>query len=82
MQAAQLQHLQRSPLAGRGVVHLMDGSTFEGWVLVSGGTLTIDGRLRVSSGPSYRYSYSYRRQVRRTYPVRAIRCVEWAEAGQ
>jgi hypothetical protein len=71
----------RSQLAGRAIVHLRDGITYTGWVEVGGGVLTIDGSLRTTTGPRYRSTYIYRPAVQRTYPVRAVKRIDW-ETGE
>lgn len=68
---------QRSRTAGRALAHLRNGYTYRGWVEVNGGLVMIDGRLRVSTGPSHQRRYTYRPRVQRIYPLRAVRCVEW-----
>lgn len=82
MTPASVQPLQRSQLAGRGVVYLENGATFEGWLTLSSEMLTIDGRVRVSTGPSHSPVYTYRSEVKQTFPVRAIRRIDWAEASR
>jgi hypothetical protein len=72
----------RSPLAGRAVAHLQNGHTYCGWIEIGGGVVTIHGRLRTTTGPSPRGHYSYRKVVRRTYPARAIKRIDWLEASQ
>ncbi len=72
----------RSPLAGRAVAHLNGGYTYSGWVEVGGGVVTIDGRLRTKTGPTHDRTYIHRRPVRRTYPVRSIRRIDWAEDAE
>jgi hypothetical protein len=65
--------------AGRALAHLRNGYTYLGWIDVGGGLVEIDGRLRVITGPSHARRDTYRSRVQRTYPVRALRCVEWME---
>jgi hypothetical protein len=72
----------RRPLAGRAVAHLANGNTYSGWVEIGRGVVTIDGRLRTTAGPSHCGAYEYRRPTRRTYPVRALKRIDWAEPGQ
>jgi hypothetical protein len=71
----------RSPLAGRAVAHLKDGYTYSGWVEVGGGVVTIDGRLRTKTGPSHSRTYIHRGAVKRTYPVGALRRIDWTESA-
>jgi hypothetical protein len=76
---AQTQRPKRNPLAGRAVAHLANGYTYAGWVEVGGGVVTIDGRLRTKTGPSHSRTYIHREAVKRTYPVRSIRRIDWTE---
>jgi hypothetical protein len=64
------------------VAHLRNGYTYSGLVEVSDGVVTIDGRLRVSSGPSDSPLRTYRGRVRRTYPLRALRRIDWTEPAE
>lgn len=79
MPAAQLQRAQRNPIAGHGVVYLADGSTFEGCVWVSGGGVTIDGRLRVVSLVGGQRTATYRARRCRTVALRLVREIVWSE---
>lgn len=72
----------RNQLAGPALAHLRNGYTYSGWVEVSGDVVTIDGRLRTKTGPTHSRTYIHRRPVRRTYPVRSIRRIDWAEAAE
>ena len=76
---AQTWRPKRSPLAGRGLVYLADGSTFEGCVWISGGAVTIDGRLRVVSLVGGRRVATYRQRRCRTVALRLVREIVWSE---
>lgn len=82
MTAAQPQRPKRNPLAGRAVAHLTNGYTYNGWVEVGGGVVTIDGRLRTKIGPTHSRIYVNRSAVKRTYPVGALRRIDWEAASK
>jgi hypothetical protein len=82
MTPAQLQRPKRNPLAGRAVAHLTNGYTYNGLVEVGGGVVTIDGRLRTSTGPAHCPTHIHRGLVKRTCPLRAVRRIDWVQASQ
>jgi hypothetical protein len=71
-----------SRLVGRAFVHLTNGYVYSGWVEVEGGAVTINGRLRTTIGPAHCPSYIHRGPVRRTYPLRTVRRIDWAQASR
>ena len=82
MTPASVQPLQRSPIAGRAVAHLTNGTTYSGWVQITAGVVTIEGRLRTLTGPSHTQTYIYRAPVRRTYPVGSLLRIDWMEPSE
>jgi hypothetical protein len=72
----------RNQLAGPAIAHLRNGYTYSGWVEVSGSVVTIDGTLRTATGPTHRRAYIHRDAVKRTYPVGALRRIDWVERAE
>jgi hypothetical protein len=82
MSPAKTRSQKASLLAGRAVAHLANGYTYAGWVEVGAGVVTIDGRLRTKTGPAHGRTYIHREAVKRTYPVGALRRIDWMEPGE
>ena len=71
-----------SRLSGCALVHLANGYVYSGWVEVDGLVVTINGRLRTSTGPAHRPTHIHRGPVKRTYPLRAVRRIDWAQTSR
>jgi len=72
----------RIQLAGRALAHLRNGYPYSGWVEVGSGVVTIDGGLQTKIGPAHSRIYIIRGAVKRTYPVGALRRIDWEAAGK
>ncbi len=64
-------------LHGLGVVYLRDGRVYRGEVDYDGVTVTVDGQLRVVSGPDSAPEATYRRRVKKTWPLALVREIVW-----
>jgi len=66
-------------MRGPAIVHLPDGKTFEGDASYDGRSVSMDGRLRVISGPDHDRRATYRARVSRTWPIGRVEEIRWLE---
>jgi len=64
--------------SGHAIVWLVGRrDAYEGDAVLDGATLTLDGHLRVVSGPDSAPRVDYRDRVLKTWPTRLLREVSW-----